>query len=273
LLLLRYDVSHVGPYNLRTGQTLWITDPSVVIPFHAAAATYAPPPLNETEERDRTVRLRLEVDGEPWRTITAGAATFGGVVSPMRDGVSRPAIHVGSPALGLVAPPATHQLACEPLPASGAGDLRGSLLLVKRGGCTFARKLLSARQRGAVGIVVWDATPPSIVTLAGSGIIQPTASDADWADAAHPATEHEVVLYLPFSRGAGKKLDALLRRGGADVRVSLERTPQPAGGVAARSSASAHDDDRRRLWVGSLPVRNAVVGTAGHPDFASDSVT
>jgi hypothetical protein len=75
------------------------------------------------------------------------------------------------------------------------------------------------------------------------------------------------------TEGRGKKLDALLRRGGADVRVSLERTPQPVGGKAARSSASAHDDDRRRLWVGSLPVRNTVVGTAGHPDFASDSAT
>ena len=264
-----YDVSHVGPYNLRTGQTLWITDPLIVRPFNAAAASYSPLPRNETNVRDRSVRMRFEVDGLPLMTITAGAATFGGVVSPTREGVARPAIYIGSPPLALVVPPADRHTACEPLPSSALGMLPGNLLLVKRGGCTFARKLLNARQRGAAGIVVWDPTPLSPAMFAsGGGIIQPTASEADWADASHPATEHEVVFYLPYSRGAGKKLDALLRAAGADVRVSLERAPESISGSTAHD-----DDDRKRLWVGNLPVRNAVVGTAGHPDYASDSVT
>lgn len=216
--------------------------------------------------------MRVEVDSQPWATITAGAATFGGVVSPLRLGVVRPALHVGSPPLGLIAPPAGHQLACEPLPSSELSSLPGNLLLVKRGGCTFARKLLSARKQGAAGIVVWDPMPASSSSLAGGGIIQPTASEADWAEASHPATENEVILYLPFSRSAGRKLDTLLRRGASNVRISLERAPQPAVGSSS-PAPHQHDDDRRRLWVGSLPVRNAVVGTAGHPDFSSDSVT
>lgn len=275
----RYDVTHVGPYNLRTGQTLWITDPTVVDPFDAAFPPPPPPPPpaeNDTAERDAAVHLRIEVNGSSWTTLSAGTSTFGGIVSPA--GERSAALYVGSTSLPLLLPPQGHSLACEVFPRSSSFESAAEhLLLVKRGGCTFAQKLLTARAAGAIGIVVWDAFPSPPTPLSPIRLIQPSASAPDWANASHPATEREVVLFLPYSRGAGKKLETMLRRQGAEVRVSIEPAKVRLSGAGGRRGGRAGEAltqaDRRSLWVGSLPVVNAVVGTKGHPDFGPAAVT
>lgn len=219
----------------------------------------SPPPANETDDRDAVVSLRIDINGQTWDTLSAGAATFGGIVSPRSATAEKAALYVGSRPVRLVVPPSDQQRACDLIPPLCVRATDDQLLLVKRGGCTFAQKLLVAREAGASGIVVWDSTPSPPIFYSSSGIVQPSASPADWENASYPATEREVVLFLPYSRGVGRKLHKILRTGEKDVRVSVEPENLRRRRSLHRRQGLEVSEDRRRLWVGSLPVLNAAV--------------
>lgn len=224
-------------------------------------------------ERDPSIILRFAShtggSTEVFAHARAGTAVFGGIISPARSASST---HVGTPLSNIPSdnstppsqslfdtdtppiflrlPPAHPQNAqgCSKYPFSAAStaNLVGSLVLLRRGGCTFGTKLANAREAGASGALIWD-------TEGSSELIQPMSGskeDGRWGGGA--------LMYLADGKGAiGASLERKLitiakENSDRAITVKAIRDEQAGDASATQSTPAgriADMDDPRRLCV------------------------
>ena len=228
MLILRFPSLPVGPHRVRSGQRIFLTDPDLNKYYDeqlrkrkkaeaadkTAPATSSeslsspssdldtPTPLLSPPLRHPSVILRFSTLSSSGETTTfahaiAGTALFGGIVSPPSP-LAPSVFSPETPPLALVLPPS------HPINAQGCAALpptiNPSLLLLRRGGCTFQQKLARARSAGYAGAVVWEQS-------GSREVVQPAGELAS-----DPAAEgREVLLFLPGGVGAmGAKLERRL---------------------------------------------------------------
>lgn len=167
--------SLVGPYRVRQGQQVFVTDPKM--------DGYLP-----VAERDKVVETHtpaevvlrfstsLPVLGKSVFLHAIGAtATFGrdfGTTNSSRWGV-------GGNAVKVVYPPKSEREGCGSLTGHFDGEF---VLLLNRGSCTFGEKLINAAKVGAVGVLIIDVPVDSMgkpikTSTADQMLIRPYADD------------------------------------------------------------------------------------------------
>lgn len=167
----RFDVVRVGPFRVAAGGQVTVSDPFL----HTALRSTAPP----------LVRLRF------------GGASLEADVQPASFGPSFNETLQRLPLAELVLPPADNEHGCEPYIVNG-----GSVIVLKRGECTFGRKASAVTVMGEAVILVVDD---------GDGVLPVADGDAE--------NEARVPLGM-VSAKTGATLDRMvMAAGGEGVRV------------------------------------------------------
>ncbi|KZV75403.1 glycoside hydrolase family 47 protein [Peniophora sp. CONT] len=222
-----YDITKLGPYTVRTGQTVYLNDSRLA----GMLGTRQP-----VENRPPDVRARFYVDGlavdpilfsldEYMRDVTNLQTLFSAETeteSPYVDVVAQTALFGGDPTrlhsasqLQASIPSGVvvireqgNDLGC--IPFAGAYTDVGAVLVLRRGQCTFLEKLRHAKEAGAAGIVVLSDE---------EGKIQPSIDPSEHTLAG--ALNDVVALVLRASEGARitAMLDAVEQSGGRIVMV------------------------------------------------------
>ncbi|CAE6522002.1 unnamed protein product [Rhizoctonia solani] len=145
-----YDVTMLGHHRVLSGQKVFVNDPALL----------ELPGFSKSKEKQRklAVQLKLNVgDSDEGISLFATTALFGADPSSER-----------SPGMFRIDAPALHVVPPNPENLDGCADhevqpiLRGAVLVVKRGTCTFMEKLTKAKKAGAAGAIVISDTESMI---------------------------------------------------------------------------------------------------------------
>jgi hypothetical protein len=157
-----------------------------------------------------------------------------------------------------------------------------SIVFVKRGGCTFLRKLVAAKNAGFNGVIVWNSQDEASESPTLGGLVTPSIDERDKEYAERELNDVAIVV---IGREDGTALDAMTRLAqsketaqgeNADVvvEVFVDSPPLLAGDqgdglepVASEEPFRAEnieDDEARRpspriLHINGLALRNTIV--------------
>ncbi|KAJ3573862.1 hypothetical protein NP233_g2134 [Leucocoprinus birnbaumii] len=225
-----YDVRKLGHYHVRPGHIVYINDPTIFAPPPGSEDPSDPSetaPIVPRGKRDSDIQLRLFLDildskvavqlanmggsDLSWR-INAFTAFFGADLSAhVDDPAYKPPRMADSGGLPLFRE-SDNPKGCFPY----NHVYPDSVLVVKRGECTFLEKLLEARDAGAAGVIVISNEEVAI---------NPTA-DANEAEEAGDISDVGLLLLTP---GAGKVLlhlmDTIAALGAGQVMMAIHRDP------------------------------------------------
>ncbi|GJE84706.1 glycoside hydrolase family 47 protein [Phanerochaete sordida] len=253
-----YDVTKLGPYSVKTGQTVYVNDSYLLL-----APLDGKGPIDEDDAgrayRAPQVELRVYIDflgasdtmlqlqhDTPSETfVTASTAIFGADPSaPLGDSGAR----FGRGEGARLVRDAANPHGCAPYKQRYAGEA----LVVRRGECTFLDKLFEAAVAGASGVVVLSDTEHAITPSAGADEL---AAVADMLDD---------VAIVVVDRADGDVLTAMLNAAdafGAQVMAGIAPAAEPTahGGHAGGSPEAAMQrarDGNRILYLNGHPLVN-----------------
>ncbi|OSX60455.1 glycoside hydrolase family 47 protein [Postia placenta MAD-698-R-SB12] len=244
-----YDLTKLGPYAVKTGQLVYVSDPDLgVTPVDAKAGSSSRIPDVDlrfyVDHVDPLSHLRPgmhEMTTEVF--VTASTALFGGdpTVPPPVPG--QPPLKFGHGEGVRVTREPTNSYGCLPYSRVFEGDA----VLVQRGKCTFLEKLVGARTAGASGVVVVSDEELMINPSAGAEELagfESTIKDA-------------VVVVLKHSAGEAvtNMLDAAEQMGFGHVMVAVEPEAQPATNDRGELK-NASRDMNRVLYLNGHPLLN-----------------
>ncbi|KAL7424625.1 hypothetical protein Q5752_000309 [Cryptotrichosporon argae] len=270
-----YDVSHIGPHRVRTGQQVVLTDRKmaglVPRPSPPPPAPHAPAELllRLTAVPPSSAAGRAHAHHPPPEPVAvlalvAATATFGRAFacSPAA-GLS---FAVGSGNVPLLARGSD---GCAP----GPWRLGPYVALVERGGCTFLDKAVGAARAGASGLIIvngpaapGDDDDGESAGGGGGALVRPSAEGGDAA--ALEAVRDLGVLFVEHNLG---RVVAQLAAAGHRLGVVLEALGDGdaghwdggAGAGGGYGRAGADDDVEGRLVVNDWEICNLRVLPAG----------
>ncbi|KAH8929213.1 glycoside hydrolase family 47 protein [Atractiella rhizophila] len=146
-----YHISKIGPYNVPSGSRVLISDPLVIQAVDESSAA-----VQTTDNPKALLRFTVNLPNvdSPISFLADGVkATFGpDVHSP----VSRSSLGVSNPRLPVVDLLSLEHAGCKKYKGKAAGLAAGKIPLIRRGGCSFSRKMKHAAKAGAEGLLVWN---------------------------------------------------------------------------------------------------------------------
>lgn len=151
-----------------------------------------------------------------------------------------------------------------------------SVVFVKRGGCTFFRKLVVAKKAGFNGVIVWNSQDDANGSPTHGGLVNPSVDESEYVD----EELHDVAIVV-IGREDGTALDAMTRLAqskraiqgeNSDVLMEVFIDPPPLlagdsrdGAISEEPSAADHVEDvdpqanSHVLYINGLPLRNTIV--------------
>ncbi|KAJ3785091.1 alpha mannosidase-like protein [Lentinula aff. detonsa] len=246
-----YDVRKLGHYTVRAGQLVYINDSSLLL------SSASPSSPSKALEHFGAIQLRfyveavdtmfsmlnmLETVNDMDLTVTGHVGFFGG---DLLDSEQLPSRFVG---LVPVYRDDDNELGCTPYQKS----FQGGILLARRGECTFLKKLVEARDAGAVGVLVISDE---------DNAINPTASSEDL----EAAGDISAVAIVVLPRRAGQLVEQLLdtAQGIGQIMLSLEHEHQPGvdaevneGPQEGEKQEETENDPTRILYLNGHPLLN-----------------
>lgn len=204
-----YLISRVGPYRIPPSRFVTIDDPVVLASIPAS--------------RINKVELSMVVEtatGESTLKGLAYAAAFGPSIAS--NGAASGSFAVSLPPLPLVSSPSPY--GCD-VHHGSSPSLDGKVVILRRGGCSFAKKANVAALAGAKGVLV-------VGTLDDEDVV-PLADEEE-------ASYKALVPLVLVSNSTGSALEAMMKEG---------------GGATIKAEA-AKDEDVNALVLGGYTVVN-----------------
>jgi len=251
-----YDIRKLGQYHVRPGHMVYVND-STIFPSPGEEANLA---QDELHRRDTEVRLRLftadvdsmlQVENSHLSqkgfdiSVSGFTARFGADLSSYvtLDPKETPRLRTSE---GV----AVHRhhgnlYGCDPY----EGDYLDSMLVVRRGHCTFLEKLLRARDASAAGIIIISDEEAAI---------NPTANTDELAVAGD--LNDVAVILLP--KKIGETFEELLMASEQinplQIMIALQQAPGDGGesGYAPVERGEQPKDPNRILYINGLPLIN-----------------
>ncbi|KII94783.1 glycoside hydrolase family 47 protein [Plicaturopsis crispa FD-325 SS-3] len=252
-----YEITKLGPHAVRSGQTVYIDDPELVL---AAVEAKSPIDQNGSQHpiRDPDVLLRFFTDDvDPMLQIQPGmlesltevivlayTGLFGADLSVNPLSNQQP-LRFGQGEGVRVSRDSSNPLGCAPYEQNFDDDA----VLVERGNCTFLEKLLHAQKAGASGVIV--------ISQEDLGV-NPSATKAELAAAGDISDVAIVVLPHTTALVITEMMDAADAHG-LDVLLALDpegRTGFTESGSASSKERRVQGDVNRVLYLNGHPLLN-----------------
>ena len=137
-----------------------------------------------------------------------------------------------------------------------------SVLWVHRGGCSFLRKIVAAKEVGFDGVIVWNTVEDLDIVNAMGGLINPSIDEAD-----RPYAEKELgdVAMVFIGLEDGKRVEELLFGSQSDAKVVVEVFPDPP------PSPFDNEDVDWDLLNAELGIEESDILESGPPEAVTDS--
>ncbi|KAJ1311042.1 hypothetical protein OPQ81_009547 [Rhizoctonia solani] len=228
-----YDVTMLGHHRVLSGQKVFINDPALL----------ELPGFSKSQEKARklAVQLKLKVgDSDEGISLLASTALFGADPSSER-----------SPGTFRIDAPALHVVPSDPQNLNGCIDheeqpiLKGAVLVVNRGTCTFMEKLAKAKKVGAAGVIVISDT---------DNLINPSIDKQEEDYATLELTD--VALVVLTRRDGTKLLKALETSLDTTAPLWIEVVRQPS---LEDEFAKEEEEKPRLLYINGKALINTVI--------------
>ncbi|KAL0949741.1 hypothetical protein HGRIS_009781 [Hohenbuehelia grisea] len=254
-----YDITKLGPHSVRTGQIVYINDPSI---FNRTSDA----PAAKEHERDLEIPLHFFVESDPLEAdksifdvstdmdmlVTAFTSSFGASLDSVVLGNQQ------LPRFGHGEGVAVHRddtnlFGCQPY----TRVFDDEALLVYRGQCTFLEKLVFARDAGASGVIVIGSDNHPIYPNAD-------AHELDGAGDIHDMAI--VALAETTGRMVSEMFDTIASRGLGRLMVAVDPQRRPAtGGEGRVPDPAASQTQQQKNGSGNSDTVQRVLYLNGHP--------
>jgi len=158
-----------------------------------------------------------------------------------------------------------------PIPNDGGSERRSyavSVLFVRRGGCTFVRKLFAAKEAGFAGVIVWNDVSggPEAVGADSGGLLNPTV---DTREAEFAKRELSDVAIVVITKDSGVLVDTMLARAAASegeedgrivvVEVKIDDIVAPRRGASEPQEPGGAEPRAHMLFINGLALLNTIM--------------